>query len=290
MGEYSGTTLDRVFSAVPTPRAAPSWPAWPASDARVTDVAGAFPISLNSTSKHIRVLEGAGLVRRHGAGARAHPEPGRRAAGRGGGMDRALPPVLERPARRARRVRHRPRPAEEAVVTGEYTVTVRREIAAPAEDLFDAWLDAESLGSWLRPGDDPGDPGRDGSACRWHVPHRDGRRRQAAMVHTGTYREIDRPRRLVFTWSSPATQFRDSIVTVTFEPSSNARRWSRSTRSGSPTRTHGPRTTPDGPTSCASSTASSREPKETNTMTAHTPRPATNGSPPASSCSTRRRN
>ncbi len=34
------------------------------SDARVTDIASEFPISLNSTSKHIRVLEGAGLVHR----------------------------------------------------------------------------------------------------------------------------------------------------------------------------------------------------------------------------------
>ena len=34
------------------------------SEARVTDVASEFPISLNSTSKHIRVLERAGLVRR----------------------------------------------------------------------------------------------------------------------------------------------------------------------------------------------------------------------------------
>jgi DNA-binding transcriptional ArsR family regulator len=34
-------------------------------DARVTDVAGPFPISLNSVSKHIRLLERAGLVRRH---------------------------------------------------------------------------------------------------------------------------------------------------------------------------------------------------------------------------------
>ena len=32
--------------------------------ARVTDLAAAFPISLNSTSKHIRMLERAGLVRR----------------------------------------------------------------------------------------------------------------------------------------------------------------------------------------------------------------------------------
>lgn len=34
------------------------------SDARVTEVASAFPISLNSVSKHVRMLERAGLVRR----------------------------------------------------------------------------------------------------------------------------------------------------------------------------------------------------------------------------------
>jgi uncharacterized protein YndB with AHSA1/START domain len=40
-----------------------------------------------------------------------------------------------------------------------------------------------------------------------------------SVVHTGMYRVIDRPRRLVFTWVSPHTEFRDSVVTVTFEPS-----------------------------------------------------------------------
>jgi DNA-binding transcriptional ArsR family regulator len=34
------------------------------SDARVTELASAFPISLNSVSKHVRKLEDAGLVRR----------------------------------------------------------------------------------------------------------------------------------------------------------------------------------------------------------------------------------
>lgn len=34
------------------------------ASARVTDIAADFPISLNSTSKHIRILERAGLVRR----------------------------------------------------------------------------------------------------------------------------------------------------------------------------------------------------------------------------------
>ena len=57
-------TLDRVFSAVSDPTRRAILARLADSDARVTDLAGDFPISLNSTSKHIRVLEGAGLVRR----------------------------------------------------------------------------------------------------------------------------------------------------------------------------------------------------------------------------------
>jgi DNA-binding transcriptional ArsR family regulator len=39
-----------------------------AGEARVTEVAAPFDISLNSVSKHIRILERAGLVRRRVAG------------------------------------------------------------------------------------------------------------------------------------------------------------------------------------------------------------------------------
>ena len=103
----------------------------------------------------------------------------------------------------------------------EYSVTVRREIAASAEDLFDAWLDPQSLGSWLRPSSvretraetDP----RVGGTFRVVMVED-----ESDILHTGAYREIDRPHRLVFTWSSPATWFRDSIVTVTFQPSSSS--------------------------------------------------------------------
>jgi DNA-binding transcriptional ArsR family regulator len=64
MGERSRVVLDRVFSAVSDPTRRAILARLADSDARVTDLAGEFPISLNSTSKHIRVLEGAGLVRR----------------------------------------------------------------------------------------------------------------------------------------------------------------------------------------------------------------------------------
>jgi uncharacterized protein YndB with AHSA1/START domain len=99
----------------------------------------------------------------------------------------------------------------------EFTVTVRREIAATAETLFDAWLDAERLGTWLQP--------RVVSETRAETDPREGGDFRIVMVsegsdilHRGTYQEIERPSRLVFTWSSPATDHRDSIVTVTFEP------------------------------------------------------------------------
>jgi DNA-binding transcriptional ArsR family regulator len=64
MGEYQSIGLDAVFGAMadPTRRAILSRLA--SADARVTDLASDFPISLNSTSKHIRILERAGLVRR----------------------------------------------------------------------------------------------------------------------------------------------------------------------------------------------------------------------------------
>jgi DNA-binding transcriptional ArsR family regulator len=64
MDEHSAGVLDRVFSAVADPTRRAILARLADSDARVTDLARGFPISLNSTSKHIRVLEAAGLVRR----------------------------------------------------------------------------------------------------------------------------------------------------------------------------------------------------------------------------------
>jgi DNA-binding transcriptional ArsR family regulator len=64
MVEYATSQLDEVFGAVADPTRRAILARLATSEARVTEIAEAFPISLNATSKHIKVLERAGLVRR----------------------------------------------------------------------------------------------------------------------------------------------------------------------------------------------------------------------------------
>ena len=66
MGEYQYLDDTMIALADPTRRAILARLA--AGEARVTDLAAPFPISLNSVSKHIRILERADLVRRRKQG------------------------------------------------------------------------------------------------------------------------------------------------------------------------------------------------------------------------------
>ena len=64
MGEYQSARLDGVFNALCDPTRRAILARLTDADARVTDIAADFPISLNSISKHIRMLERAGLLKR----------------------------------------------------------------------------------------------------------------------------------------------------------------------------------------------------------------------------------
>lgn len=64
MVEYQSTQLDAVFKAVSDPTRRAILARLATAEARVTDIAKDFPMSLNAVSKHLRVLEGATLVRR----------------------------------------------------------------------------------------------------------------------------------------------------------------------------------------------------------------------------------
>jgi len=86
--------------------------------------------------------------------------------------------------------------------TNPVRAQVTRRFNAPAEDVFDAWLNPELARQWFAPGL--------GEMTRVEIDARVGgtfwlvqRRGAEEAQHTGEYLEIDRPRRLVFTWRTP---------------------------------------------------------------------------------------
>ena len=60
--------LDAVFAALADPTRRAIIERLSAGEARVTEVAEPFPMSLNAVSKHIRVLEASGMIERHRRG------------------------------------------------------------------------------------------------------------------------------------------------------------------------------------------------------------------------------
>ena len=62
------TRLDAVFAALADPTRRAIIERLSRGEARVTDVAEPFHMSLNAVSKHIRVLEASGVVERHRKG------------------------------------------------------------------------------------------------------------------------------------------------------------------------------------------------------------------------------
>ena len=83
------------------------------------------------------------------------------------------------------------------------SLCVTRHFDAPAERVFDAWLDPATAGGWLFSADG-------GEMVRVDIDARAGgrfvfvdRRDGDDVEHVGEYLEIDRPRRLEFTFAVP---------------------------------------------------------------------------------------
>jgi len=62
--EHSQDELNRIFSAVADPTRRTILASLRNKSATITEIASSFPVSLNAVSKHVMVLERAGLIRR----------------------------------------------------------------------------------------------------------------------------------------------------------------------------------------------------------------------------------
>jgi len=104
------------------------------------------------------------------------------------------------------------------MTTSTIHVRVTRRFDASAERVFDAWLDPAKVAKWFAP--------QLGPMVRVAIDARVGgrfsfcQRRGADDVdHVGEYLELDRPRRLVFTWAMADAPDDASRVSIDIAPS-----------------------------------------------------------------------
>lgn len=100
-------------------------------------------------------------------------------------------------------------------------IVVKRSIPATVDELFDAWLDPDSLAQWMHPGTTNratvSVDARVGGAYEVVMNYDSGPKR-----HYGEYRVIERNKKLVFTWYSDATHHTETLVTVEFHAVSDS--------------------------------------------------------------------
>ena len=102
-------------------------------------------------------------------------------------------------------------------------IKVTKQFKVPVEKVFDAWLDTDFLSKWMF-----GPDVRDEEIIKLeNNPEKGGyfsyavRRDGQELDHMGTYCEIQRPNRLVFTWGVDEEAGDESVVTIEIEPTGN---------------------------------------------------------------------
>jgi uncharacterized protein YndB with AHSA1/START domain len=97
-------------------------------------------------------------------------------------------------------------------------VQLRRRVKAPAEQIFDLWTKPDLMVRWMSPFPGTVD-------CKASCDLRPGGAFSLVMVSgessrevSGTYVQIDRPRKLAFTWIGPLTNNVNTLVTLELNP------------------------------------------------------------------------
>ena len=99
----------------------------------------------------------------------------------------------------------------------DLSLTVTREINAPVETVFNAWLDADKLSKFMLPAPGMTPPkvtadGKKGGKFEILMPTPDGE-----IPHHGEFLEVDPHSRIIFSWNSPFSG-EGSTVTLDLRP------------------------------------------------------------------------
>jgi uncharacterized protein YndB with AHSA1/START domain len=107
------------------------------------------------------------------------------------------------------------------MVRGDTTgpiVQVRRRLKAGADQIFDLWTKPDLMVRWMS-------PYRGAVVCKATCDLRPGgafslvmSAEESSREVSGTYLQVDRPRKLVFTWVGPLTNNVTTLVTVELNP------------------------------------------------------------------------
>jgi uncharacterized protein YndB with AHSA1/START domain len=97
-------------------------------------------------------------------------------------------------------------------------VQVRRRVKATAEEIFELWTKPDLMARWMSPFPGAVD-------CKASCDFRLGgsyslvmSSAEASREVSGTYLQIDRPRKLVFTWMGPLTNHVNTLVILELNP------------------------------------------------------------------------
>ncbi len=106
-----------------------------------------------------------------------------------------------------------------------HLVRIERTFAASAEDVFDAWTSPEVMRRWLHPAPDWSTPEaavdlRVGGKVRVVMRRPDGTQAEAQ----GEYTLIDRPHRLVMSWTFDDDPHNEQLIELSFSQSGSSTR------------------------------------------------------------------
>jgi uncharacterized protein YndB with AHSA1/START domain/DNA-binding transcriptional ArsR family regulator len=202
-------TIDAGFAALSHPLRRTMLDRLARAPLSISELAAGADMTFAAVSKHLRVLEGAGLVTRRVAG-REH-----RFVAIPGGLDQTVDWIAEH-SKRWQQSLNRLKQLMEDDVSASMMASAETVIEAPPDRVFAAWCDPRTARKFLCVGDPAQGEARIDARVGGEIfiVMAEGATR---ILHRGEFLVVDPPRRLVFTWISQPTALRLTVVAVDFE-------------------------------------------------------------------------